>query len=910
MKKLKSLNITLLTIAICIYMLIAFTSPSIQAEKDHSFQIKKDGTIHVDGHQFKNISHYLYSDFFRESGRRCGTGSRTVAAPDINPPFASTSHCTNNSTTIQSEYYPAQTYTIPVVFHVIYKTDGTGNISDNAINAQMQVLNEDFGAKAGTMGSGGYNTKIQFTLAGTTRTQNDTWFNDSGESTYKAALGWDQNRYLNVYTNSASGYLGYAYLPPDQAGGNLDGVVMLYESIGGRNNGFGTYDQGRTLVHETGHYLGMLHTFDGGCSNTYSSGDLIVDTPAEQTEHYGCSQTSSCSSADPIHNYMNYTDDTCMTEFTMEQANRMICSLQNYRSSLFTLGGGGVTDSITVTSPNGGESWTAGSTRTISWSSTGSIVSVKIEYSLNNGSSWTTITSSTSNDGSASWSVPNTTSSQALIRISDGNDGSPSDTSNATFNIVSGGGGGGAFISLNRSQLYFKAVRFDSQTGGQVVLVDNSGTGTLSWSTSTSASWLNCSPSSGSGNGVLTVSVSATSLSAGSYSGTVSVSDANASNSPQTIMVDLMVINSSQEQPPFGVFATPISGSTVSSSIPVTGWVLDDVGVQSIQIYNGNTYIGDAVMVEGARPDVVSAFPGYPNNYKAGWGYMLLTNFLPGGGNGTYNIIAKATDTSGNTVTLGSKTINVNNNSAVKPFGAIDTPTQGGTASGSSFLNWGWVLTPQPNSIPTNGSTINVWVNGTDLGNPTYNEYRSDIATLFPGYANSNGAVGYFYLNTTNYDNGVHTIQWTATDSGSNTDGIGSRYFSVQNSGSDALPKNSISSQQRHVDLQKYASIPVEKEIPVFVQSGFNKNKSLHTLYPNKSGIITVETQELERLEIRLPKNTQLLSPRPIGSAVDETKGTFTWGMGPGFVGKYPLVFLNKTNNRLIKVEVNILPRN
>ena len=167
------------------------------------------------------------------------------------------------------------------------------------------------------------------------------------------------------------------------------------------------------------------------------------------------------------------------------------------------------------------------------------------------------------------------------------------------------------------------------------------------------------------------------------------------------------------DQPPFGTFETPIDGSTVRSSIPVTGWALDDVGIASLKLYReqgGNLlYIGDALFVEGARPDVAQAYPNYPNNTKAGWGYMMLTNFLPNV-DGQYVLHAIATDTSGHQTTLGTKTITVDNASAVKPFGALDTPTQGGTASGSNFINWGWVLTPQPNHIATDGSTICVWV--------------------------------------------------------------------------------------------------------------------------------------------------------------------------------------------------------
>ncbi|UCH94117.1 MAG: right-handed parallel beta-helix repeat-containing protein [Candidatus Aminicenantes bacterium] len=238
---------------------------------------------------------------------------------------------------------------------------------------------------------------------------------------------------------------------------------------------------------------------------------------------------------------------------------------------------------------------------------------------------------------------------------------------------------------------------------------------------------------------------------------------------------------------PFGEFATPLDGAVVRSSIPVTGWALDDKGVASVKIYreseDGSTlvYIGNAVFVEGARPDVEEAYPGYPNNSAAGWGYMMLSNFLPNGGNGTFTLHAIAADTDGNSVTLGSKRIICDNANAVKPFGAIDTPTQGGTASGSNYRCQGWVLTPLPNNVPVDGSTINVIIDGEKVGNVTYNIYRSDIAGLFPGYANSNGAMAYFDFDTTAYANGVHTIQWTATDNAGNTDGIGSRYFSINN---------------------------------------------------------------------------------------------------------------------------------
>jgi hypothetical protein len=130
----------------------------------------------------------------------------------------------------------------------------------------------------------------------------------------------------------------------------------------------------------------------------------------------------------------------------------------------------------------------------------------------------------------------------------------------------------------------------------------------------------------------------------------------------------------------------------------------------------------------------------------------------------------------------------VDNAHASKPFGTIDTPAQGGTASGNAYVNFGWALTQSSFNIPVDGSTITVLVDGVALGHPAYNQYRSDIANFFPGLANSNGAVGFFYIDTTKLTNGVHTISWVVYDNQGHGDGIGSRYFTVQNPGTENLP--------------------------------------------------------------------------------------------------------------------------
>ena len=475
-------------------------------------------------------------------------------------------------------------------------------------------------------------------------------------------------------------------------------------------------------------------------------------------------------------------------------------------------------------------------------------------------------------------------------------------------------------ISLNRTRLNFGAVTYGEMTASQDFFIDNIGQGILNWVITDDVDWLNYSSQSGQNAALVTVTVDKTGLPVGSHQAFIYVSDGNAENSPQTIEVTLNIYYPYTSDVPFGVFATPIDGSIVRGSIPVTGWVLDDLGVDSVKIYreegNSLVYIGDAVFVDGARPDVEQAYPVYPNNYRAGWGYMLLTNFVfLNQGDGTFTIQAIARDKEGNETALGSKTITIDNANAVKPFGAIDTPGQGGTASGSGFVNWGWVLTPRPNKIPEDGSNINVYVDGVNIGHPTYNIYRPDVATLFPNYANSNGAIGYFYLDTTMFENGVHTMQWTATDNAGNTDGIGSRYFTVENSG--ASSRQSSISGKRSLGTKRLSAIPINYREPVIIKKGCGGNFIPNEIYPDETGVITVEIKELERVEIDLgcpgllgfQVNGDQLKPLPIGSFLDSEAGIFCWLPGVGFSGIYEFVFIKANGTDQRKLKVKILPK-
>ncbi|HED66566.1 MAG TPA: zinc metalloprotease [Planctomycetes bacterium] len=307
--------------------------------------------ITVNGQDFYTWQDYTSSAAFRYYNLRCATPGASATLANLPAYRSQASSCTLNKTVIKTQYDPDQgiLYQIPVVFHVIYNSNNKGNLGNKFITSQIDILNEDFEALLGTPGENGTNVRVHFYLAtedpngnptnGIDRVQNDNWFNDNGN--YKSALAWDTNRYLNIYTNTASGALGYAYLPNGTGvvGTSTDGVVLLYSAVG-RNAKIGPpYNQGRTATHEVGHYLGLLHTFDGGCGTSLcnNTGDLICDTNAEKNARFGCpTNASSCGNLDPVRNYMDYTDDTCMTHFTAEQANRIRCTMATYRPNLHT----------------------------------------------------------------------------------------------------------------------------------------------------------------------------------------------------------------------------------------------------------------------------------------------------------------------------------------------------------------------------------------------------------------------------------------------------------------------------------------------------------------------------------------------------------------------------------------------
>jgi hypothetical protein len=281
----------------------------------------------------------------RAQKQRCGTAE---PSPDLGA-WEVPSDCGYFSNTPNPEYEPACLYEIPVVFHVIQDTSGEGFLDAATIQDQIDVLNEDFQAIAGTPGGPGTNARVSFRLAttdpagnptsGITYSMDDNWFLDEGN--YWAPLAWDTSRYLNIYTNAVPCCYGYVSGFPSQgiAGQAFDRVVLWWEAVGREPTAGWPLNMGRTATHEIGHYLGLYHTFEGGCGSAsacYSTGDLICDTDREASPTLGCpSSKVTCGAPDPIHNYMDYTDDPCLWEFTPEQVNRVRCTLVNWRPDLF-----------------------------------------------------------------------------------------------------------------------------------------------------------------------------------------------------------------------------------------------------------------------------------------------------------------------------------------------------------------------------------------------------------------------------------------------------------------------------------------------------------------------------------------------------------------------------------------------
>ena len=337
-------------------------------------------------------------------------------------------------------------YTIPVVVHVVHTGTAVGvgaNISDAQVLSQIQVLNEDFRRMANTPGFNsnpvGADTEIQFCLA--QRTPNGSlstginrvvrpqtnWTDNEIETSLKPSTIWDPTKYLNLWvvigmSGTGGETLGYAQFPTGSGlpglGGtstaNTDGVIIGYRYFGSSaiypaGSYSPPYDRGRTTTHEVGHYLGLRHingdnTSTASCTVNAndSTNDYCLDTPSQRTLTGGCPiGKDTCPSSpglDMIENYMDYSNDTCLNIFTLDQKARMVAVMQNSprRASLSTSNGCtpgqifGLDGSIEIGTWNSGCSKTFTPTVILKNSGTTTMTSAVISYNIDGGTATTT----------------------------------------------------------------------------------------------------------------------------------------------------------------------------------------------------------------------------------------------------------------------------------------------------------------------------------------------------------------------------------------------------------------------------------------------------------------------------------------------------------------------------------------
>lgn len=373
-------------------------------------------------------------------------------------------------------------------------------------------------------------------------------------------------------------------------------------------------------------------------------------------------------------------------------------------------------------------------------------------------------------------------------------------------------------------------------------------------------------------------------------------------NAPQYVTAFHQILSAGAA--PSGLVDTPLQGAVVSGSIAVTGWAIDDVDIASIGIYrdpvgseSGLVFIGNAVRVDDARSDVESANPTTPFNYRAGWGYLLLTNFLPDGGDGSYTLHVIATDVDGHQTTLGSRLIVGANSSAIKPFGAIDTPGQGEVITGStSYNNFGWVLArggTKASPFYGTGASVVVVIDGVAVGSPSGWTSRPDLTALFPSatYSGVDRALGVYTFNPGALALGVHTIAWGVTADNGQADGIGSRYFTTASGASLTLGR-AVTAPARlddGPDLGRRASAV-----------GTIATDGPQTVVANEMSRVVVAPFRGRTGEYHayLVANGNLRT-LPVGASFDNARGILYWQPGVGYTGAYDFVVVRDGRERV-----------
>ena len=518
----------------------------------------------------------------------------------------------------------------------------------------------------------------------------------------------------------------------------------------------------------------------------------------------------------------------------------------------------------------------------------------------------------------------------------------------------------GPVVGLSPSALRFAALKTGgtlTSTSAQTATISQTGTGPVAWNAAANQSWVTISPTSGSGTSTFSISINNTGGAlSGTQSATITVTMVGASNTSLSLPITLTVYSTGSTSAPFGVVDTPASGATVQGAIPMTGWALDDIGVNRVEAWRNcleaidrsrgacvspaagltanYVFLGKAFLLAGARPDVEALNPTYPLAYRAGWGFMLLTNALPHqikgttvGGQGSYVLSAFAIDEEARASLLGTKTIAVDNDHATVPFGAIDTPVQGGTIpeaaapynNVNAYPVFGWAMTELGKCIATTStSAYKVFIDGVQRSlTPGSNWFaglnRADLAAAYPGLCNSTNALAMYQLNASalGLTTGLHTVSWDVTDSaGQTVAGLGTRFFNIVTSGADALD-DAGAKPRTTTAFHSSGANPLTDVVsgPGPASNGSSRtvtariggaDAKTEAVLPDSSGRRVVQLPVARRLHLDLGGAVAAGYQRvgddrralPSGSTLDAAASTFDWEPPVGFFGPFTLVFV------------------
>jgi len=405
-----------------------------------------------------------------------------------------------------------------------------------------------------------------------------------------------------------------------------------------------------------------------------------------------------------------------------------------------------------------------------------------------------------------------------------------------------------------------------------------------------------------------------------------------------TVAVMITIAPESPNSLPFGNLDTPASGTSgLAGAVAVTGWALDDIGVSRVEIWrdcleaidrsrgacratpNGDTdavYVGVALFVSGARPDVAAQFSQYPQANRSGWGLMVLTNMLPHvpngvavGGQGTFQVSAYAIDTAGSASLLGRSLVTVDNDNSQLPFGAIDAPASGGVLLGNQIFS-GWGIGARNRCL----ASYRMYVDGVAITssnglNVALRTPRSDVDALFPTVCPSEQKGLAFYLTGLAIPNGRHTVSFEATDTLGNTGSFGSRFFDVLApvTTSDPFVSNTASAELPVTAARGLVARPV-----VRARVG-GADAAEMILERGTDGAYRVTLPVGQRLQLDLGAavrgGTQFINGRsealPGGSNLDADAGVFSWEPPVGYFGEFTLVF--ETDGTPLTVIVTIV---